>query len=108
MKQAAFFYIKSDTDKNKTYTVRLTPDGQYLCNCPHFLFRNKECKHIYKVKHPHFKPPETTLENPPTKRYGKKKLTWDEMLAEVKKMGNRAKRQRYNDPVQQAVYDNIF
>ena len=47
------FEVPSFTDPNKTYVVRKTDDG-YRCDCPHFIFREKQihkCDHIRKLQH---------------------------------------------------------
>lgn len=47
------FDIKSETEPNKTYFVRYTDKGEWLCNCPDFLVRGRRkgtCKHIEQAK----------------------------------------------------------
>lgn len=47
------FKIKSFTDPNKEYVVRHFDTGEWKCNCPHFITREKrigECKHIVEAK----------------------------------------------------------
>ena len=34
---------------DKEYTIKFN-NGNYTCNCPQFLFRKKECKHIKDIK----------------------------------------------------------
>lgn len=47
---ALFFYVQSATDPKKQYTVRRLNDGEWRCECPHFVFRKKECSHIMEGK----------------------------------------------------------
>lgn len=38
--------VTSSSNPDKKYTVRQMPDKTWACSCPHFVFRNKQCKHI--------------------------------------------------------------
>lgn len=41
------FEVPSETNKDRTYIVRLFTDDSYRCECPAFVFNNfKDCKHI--------------------------------------------------------------
>lgn len=47
--------VPSQSNPNKSYMVRAfrndeTNEVQFKCGCPHFVFREKECKHISNVK----------------------------------------------------------
>lgn len=52
---AIFYKIKSFTDPNVEYTVRHMPAGEWLCDCPGFMFqfrqKNQVCDHIRKARH---------------------------------------------------------
>lgn len=41
--------IQSESDASKYYDVQLV-SGHYLCNCPNFQYKAKECKHIKKIR----------------------------------------------------------
>ena len=46
------YQVKSFTDPNKTYTVRWLDDGSWRCDCPMFIFHEKDiivCKHIIRI-----------------------------------------------------------
>lgn len=45
--------IKSFTDPNKEYMVRVLDTGEWRCNCPSFILRragSEICKHILKAR----------------------------------------------------------
>lgn len=47
--------VPSKSDPSKTYTIRIfrdedTNELEYKCSCPHFVFRNTDCKHILNTK----------------------------------------------------------
>ena len=69
---AIFHEVRSETTPGVTYIVREMPDGTWGCSCPAFAFKQQECKHIRKIKYP------------PEKKYGKRKLTWSEMLDDMR------------------------
>ncbi len=41
--------VRSDRNVFEKYHVR-KKDGLWYCGCPHFVFRQEECKHIDLVK----------------------------------------------------------
>ena len=41
--------VISDREDDTFYSVSKV-NGQYLCTCPHFRFRNKRCKHIERTR----------------------------------------------------------
>lgn len=43
-----FFKVKSFTEKDRTYTVRVFDTGEIRCECPGFVFNGK-CKHVRKI-----------------------------------------------------------
>ena len=47
--QTIHLQVTSETQRNKKYDVFLTKEG-WKCSCPHFVFRNQECKHIVVAK----------------------------------------------------------
>lgn len=49
--EARFFTVQSFSNPNKRYVVRQTSDGEWRCDCPFFVFRNKKCDHIRKIRH---------------------------------------------------------
>ena len=48
---AKFYQVPSFSDPNKKYTVRQLPDQSWHCDCPSFVFRQKPCDHIRKIRH---------------------------------------------------------
>ena len=48
--KATFYKVKSFTKPYIDYIVRKMPDGTYRCDCPRFVFSNKDCKHLLKVR----------------------------------------------------------
>ena len=42
--------IPSSSEPDKTYTVSLTMDNQYVCHCWPFLRTRKECTHVFLAK----------------------------------------------------------
>ena len=47
---AIFFKVNSSSTPNKQYMVRRLDTGEWRCECPHFVFRSKECTHIIEGK----------------------------------------------------------
>jgi hypothetical protein len=41
--------IPSDNDPDKTYKVSLTPEYEFQCSCPRWIFKRELCKHIQDV-----------------------------------------------------------
>lgn len=41
-----FTQVQSESDPSKYYTVRRLSTGEYRCECPNFVYREKRCKHI--------------------------------------------------------------
>lgn len=41
--------VKSKTTKGISYIV-VKKNDEYLCSCPDFMFRDRECKHIKEFK----------------------------------------------------------
>lgn len=41
--------VPSDTNPEKTYKVSLTPDFEFQCSCPRWVFKRETCKHIQDV-----------------------------------------------------------
>lgn len=42
-------YLVTSSKKDKVYEVTLVDSGIGACECPHFTYRNVQCKHIIKV-----------------------------------------------------------
>ena len=40
----------SHSGEDKVYKVSLKHTGQYVCSCPHNIFRKEECQHIRDIK----------------------------------------------------------
>ena len=41
--------VASDRDDDTFYSVSKTDNGD-ICNCPHFVYRHKRCKHIERTR----------------------------------------------------------
>ena len=41
--------VPSDTNSEKVYKVSLKWVGEYVCSCPHNIFRKLTCRHIQHV-----------------------------------------------------------
>lgn len=52
MNQAIHIKVPSTSLSGKNYDVFLTDKG-WRCSCPHFIFREKDCKHIQIARHAH-------------------------------------------------------
>lgn len=52
-RHAAQFTVPSESDPSTKYVVRKKVGGMWSCTCPHFLIRNKTCKHIISTKAEH-------------------------------------------------------
>jgi hypothetical protein len=46
-----FYKVKSFTEPEVEYTVRNFGEGEYRCDCPAFVFSEKECKHIASIRY---------------------------------------------------------
>ena len=44
------WYIRSTSQLGVSYEVRRCTDGSFVCTCPDFQYRGRQCKHIRKVK----------------------------------------------------------
>ena len=44
--------VQSESNPDKTYTVKMKPDGLLTCNCPSWIFNQRHdrtCKHIDRI-----------------------------------------------------------
>jgi uncharacterized Zn finger protein len=53
------FTVQSESNGSTGYKVEFE-HGVFICTCPHFVFRNVECKHIRAVKQKYGEPEDTT------------------------------------------------
>jgi hypothetical protein len=44
------YKVKSQSNHDNWYTVINTYDSGWVCDCPDFIFRHLECKHVHCVK----------------------------------------------------------
>jgi len=44
------WHIRSTSQLGVSYEVRRCTDGSFVCTCPDFRYRGRQCKHIRKVK----------------------------------------------------------
>jgi len=44
------WHIRSTSEIGVHYEVRFCTDGSFVCTCPDFQYRGRQCKHIRKVK----------------------------------------------------------
>jgi hypothetical protein len=52
MKYVEKWFVLSDSNPDKKYTVSRVDDGSFACSCPAWTFGRKRCKHIrYVVEH---------------------------------------------------------
>ena len=45
-----YWNIRSTSEYGKSYVVTFCSDGSFICECPDFQYRGRQCKHIRKVK----------------------------------------------------------
>ena len=51
MTDAKFYNVPSFTKSGVDYQVIKLSSGDWRCNCPHYVFRDKKCNHIRKMQH---------------------------------------------------------